>query len=101
MHPRAMLLQFTWFLSCRYDSYVCTNGKTGKTQKDFGKSVNQLHKRLAKQMPKEMFESSPEQLERTMKEQGAKDVSEIMKGFHADVRDNCPVPGMCFRCTLS
>ena len=66
---------------------MCTNGKTGKTQKEFGKSVNQLHKRLAKQMPKEMFESSPEQLERTMKEQGAKDVSEIMKGFHADVRD--------------
>jgi hypothetical protein len=48
--------------------------------------VSQLHKRLAKQMPKEMFESSADQLERTIKEQGAKDVSEIMKCFHADVR---------------
>jgi len=73
-------------LSDRYDSYVCTNGKSGKTQKEFGKSVSQLHKRLAKQMPKEMFESSADQLERTIKEQGAKDVSEIMKCFHADVR---------------
>ena len=73
-------------LTCRYDSYLCTHGKAGKTQKDFGKSVSQLHKRLAKQMPKEMFECDAEHLKRTIKAQGAKDVSDIMKGFHADVR---------------
>jgi hypothetical protein len=86
----------------RYDSHVCIHGKTGKTQKEFGKLVSQLHKRLAKQMPKAMFETSVAQLETTMKQQGAKEATEIMKGFHTDVRREMIAALRCaasLRCT--